>query len=269
MLNYQRVPPTSSRIFAEWACLCSSGGIADRGSSGRSSPQGHSTTCGLRSKIGFTRNRCTGVSRNIAMLSILLGDILFLNIKNWGLSRQCPFFWASFPALFLRECPSAIPAWLAMDWQIIRKTWRSDTDCFTGFKLLDQFWAQNPWSQHIPTNGCFTLNSELHKVCFCWLIRPLSMCRWMKKPHAPCVSSLSGRIHKPTRDWYRSCRWWTRPEIANNGAHSGRFGATEFANFVGHSALGIYMYLLIRSVDVTARIPVQDVAVVLPSRELT
>ena len=51
----------------------------------------------------------------------------------------------------------AIPAWLAMDWQIIRKTWPEDTDCFTGksflvlVKILDRKWMF----------GCLSLKSEL------------------------------------------------------------------------------------------------------------
>ena len=100
------------------------------------------------------------------MLSVLLGDILFLNIKNWGLSRQCHFM--SILSSSFCENAEAIPAWLAMDWQIIRKTWRSDTDCFTGNSLISFGGSKSL----IPTNGCFTLNSELHKVCSCWLIRP-------------------------------------------------------------------------------------------------
>ena len=221
-----RLPPTSSWIFApmslplffrwhRWSRL-----------QRKIEPWGHPTTCGLRSKIGFTRNRCTGVYPNIAMLSVLLGDILFLNIKNWGLSRQCHFM--SILSSSFCENAEAIPAWLAMDWQIIRKTWRSDTDCFTGNSLISFGGSK---SLIPPMDVLLSTVSSTKCVLVGWF-DPNDDNVSLKKPHTPCVSSSSGRIHKPTRDWYRSCRWWTRPRIANNGAHSGRCGATAFANFV-------------------------------------
>ena len=134
-------------------------------------------------------------------------------------------------------------AWLAMDWQIIRKT------CKKSGPEIQQSCTESNWNapESIDLQNVFFLqhvfleknliNLVPHKAAFYKIQKPAIQSHhifykdfWHPQPlthpcapaPAPSVSSSSGQIHMPTQGSCRSCQWWKksgkiRVDVENHG----------------------------------------------------